>query len=72
MHPFWEIYQSLFRKAEIHTKITCNRTTCCITLQIIIPSPTKLRRDIVMLPSVLPSVRHILVNTLGSTSFNGF
>jgi hypothetical protein len=22
--------------------------------------------------SVLPSVRHILVNTLGSTSFNGF
>jgi hypothetical protein len=33
-----------------------------------IPSPTKLRRDIVM----LPSVRHILVNTLGSTSFNGF
>ena len=35
MHPFWEIYQSLFRKAEKHTKITCNRTTCCITLQII-------------------------------------
>jgi hypothetical protein len=33
-----------------------------------IPSPTKLRRDIVL----LPSVRHILVNTLGSTSFNGF
>ena len=23
-------------------------------------------------PSVRPSVRHILVNTLGSTSFNGF
>jgi hypothetical protein len=39
---------------------------------LIIPSPTKLRRDIVTLPSVLPSVRHILVNTLGSTSFNGF
>ena len=38
----------------------------------IIPSPTKLRRDIVTLPSVLPSVCHILVNTLGSTSFNGF
>jgi hypothetical protein len=35
---------------------------------IIILSPTKLRRDIV----TLPSVRHILVNTLGSTSFNGF
>jgi hypothetical protein len=30
------------------------------------------RRDIVTLPSFLPSVRHILVNTLGSTSFNGF
>jgi hypothetical protein len=33
------------------------------------------QRDIVTLPSfhpsVLPSVRHILVNTLGSTSFNG-
>ena len=35
---------------------------------IIILSPTKLRRDIV----TLPSVRHNLVNTLGSTSFNGF
>ena len=33
-----------------------------------IPSPTKLPRDIV----TLPSVRHILVNTLESTSFNGF
>ena len=33
-----------------------------------IPLPTKLRRDIV----TLPSVRHILVNTLESTSFNGF
>jgi hypothetical protein len=30
---------------------------------LIIPSPTKLRRDIVTLQSVLPSVRHILVNT---------
>ena len=29
----------------------------------IIPSPTKLRRDIVTLLSFLPSVRHILVNT---------
>ena len=38
----------------------------------IIPSPTKLRRDIVTLPSVFSSFRSILVNTLGSTSFNGF
>ena len=38
----------------------------------VIPSPTKLQRDIVMLLSILLSVRHILVNTLGSTSFNGF
>ena len=44
------------------------------------PSPTKLRWDIVTLPSVLPSshpsflpsFRKILVNTLESTSFNGF
>jgi hypothetical protein len=35
-----------------------------------IPSPTKLQRDIVTV--TLPSVRHILVNTLESTSFNGF
>ena len=53
-------------------------------IAIIIPSPTKLQRDIVTLPSVRPSVRpsvlpsvrssfrNILVNTLGSTSFNGF
>jgi len=38
----------------------------------IILSPTKLRRDIVMLPSILPSFRSILVNTLESTSFYGF
>ena len=37
-----------------------------------IPSPTKLRRDIVTLPSVRPSFLSILVNTLESTSFNGF
>ena len=43
---------------------------CSITL--IIPSPTKLRRDIETLPSVRPSFRNILVNTLESTSFNGF
>ena len=47
-----------------------------ITKLFFIPSPTKLRRDIVTLPSVLPSVRPsfrgILVNTLESTSFNGF
>jgi hypothetical protein len=40
------------------------------------PSPTKLRRDIVTLPSVRPSFRpsfrNILVTTLESTSFNGF
>ena len=39
---------------------------------IIIPSPMNLRRVIVMLPSVRPSFRNILVNTLESTSFNGF
>ena len=47
---------------------------------IIIPSPTKLRRDIVALPSILPSslpsvhpsFHNILVNTLESTSFNEF
>ena len=38
-----------------------------LVLIIFISSPTKLRGDIVMLPSVT-----ILVNTLGSTSFNGF
>ena len=35
-------------------------------------SPTKLRRDIITLPSVRPSFRNILVNTLESTSLNGF
>ena len=38
------------------------------TLTVIIPSPTKLRRDIV----TLPCFRNILVNTLESTFFNGF
>ena len=33
-----------------------------------IPSPTKLQRDIVMLRSVLPSFRNILVNILESTN----
>ena len=37
-----------------------------------ISSPTKLQRDIVTLPSFHPSFRNILVNTLESTSFNGF
>ena len=37
-----------------------------------IPSPTKLRRDIVTLPSVRSSFRNILVNTLESTSFKEF
>ena len=36
--------------------------------RLFIPSPTKLQRDIV----TLPSFRNILVNTLESTSFNGF
>ena len=40
--------------------------------EIINSSPTKLRRDIVTLPSVRPSFRNILVNILESTSFNGF
>ena len=31
--------------------------------KLIIPSPTKLQRNIVTLPSVLLSIRHILVNT---------
>jgi len=39
---------------------------------LIIPSPTKLQRDIVTLSSVRPSFRNILLNTLESTSFNGF
>ena len=42
---------------------------CSLTLTFIIPSPTKLRRDIVTLR---PSFRNILVNTLESTSLNGF
>ena len=37
-------------------------------ISVTIPLPTKLRRDIV----TLPSFRNILVNTLESTSFNGF
>jgi len=43
-----------------------------VNVTIIIPSPTKLRRDIVTLPSVRPFFRNILVNTLESKSFNGF
>ena len=48
--------------------------TLLLFLTVIIPSPTKLRRDIVTLPFVLglPSFRNILVNTLESTSFNEF
>jgi hypothetical protein len=40
---------------------------CCVYIVVIL-SPTKLGRDIV----TLPSFRNILVNTLESTSFNGF
>jgi hypothetical protein len=43
-------------------------STRLILFPLIIPSPTMLRRDVVM----LPSFRNILVNTLESTSFNGF
>ena len=53
-----QLRQAIYKKRMLHNTF-------------IIPSPTKLRRDIVTLPFVLPSVRHILVNTLGSTSFNG-
>ena len=63
LHSRW----LLLLKIEISSIVHC---------YFIIPSPTKLRRDIVMLPSVLPSVhpsfRNILVNTLESTFFNGF
>ena len=38
----------------------------------VIPSPTKLRRDIETLPPVRPFFRNIRVNTLESTSFNEF
>ena len=48
--------------------ITFHLSTLIDMLLIFIPSPTKLRRDIV----TLPSFRNILVNTLESTSFNGF
>ena len=45
-----------------------NEFTIDTQCDFIIPSPTKLRRDIV----TLPSFRNILVNTLESISFNGF
>jgi hypothetical protein len=52
----------LFLPVFAHSGV--KHTLCCV---FIIPSPTKLRRDIVTLPSVLPSFHNILVNTLGST-----
>ena len=71
---------TLNSQVSLQTALYC---WMCIMLyessfQIIIHSSMKLRRDMVMLPSVhrpsfvCPSFRNILVNTLGSTSFNGF
>ena len=64
-----QIYFLLENKgnAPVISLHTYQYTSLCI----IIPSPTKLRRDI-SLPSVFPSFRNILMNTLESTSFNGF
>ena len=67
------IFYKFFHKRVVRTK--------CGIYVFIIPSPTKLRRDIVtlrpsffpaFLPSVRPSFRNLLVNTLESTSFNWF
>ena len=63
---FYFIFNMLLKKLYIFFNITF------LVKKFVIPSPTKLRRDIVTLTSVLPSVRNILVNTLESTSFNGF
>ena len=58
-------YRCLLNRGDHMDRFDCNI--------IVIPSRTKLRRDIVTLPSVfLPSFRNILVNTPESTSFNGF
>ena len=42
----------------------------CLASHINIPSPTKLQMDILVV--TLPSFCNIVVNTLESTSFNGF
>ena len=54
--------------AESHNKLDQHTTF----VMVIIPSPMKLRRDIVTLLSFRPSFHNILVNTLESTSFNEF
>jgi hypothetical protein len=73
---YFDLYLSFSQVTIIITIITTYLQCNVIWGIIIIPSPTKLWRDIVTLPSVLPSVRpsfrNILVNTLESTSFNGF
>ena len=48
----------LFLPVFAHSGV--KHTLCCV---FIIPSPTKLRRDIVTLPSICPPLRNILVNT---------
>ena len=59
-------YRCLLNRGDHMDRFDCNI--------IVIPSQTKLRRDIVTLPPsvFLPSFRNILVNTPESTSFNGF
>ena len=62
-------------KKWVESLLVCYKGKCCrklISFSVFIPSPTKLRRDIVTLPSVHLYFRNILVNTLESTSFNGF
>ena len=70
---FMLLYQRTTNSSKVHCSSSQSGTrrkqpmksVSNITLVIIIPSPTKMRRDIVTLPSVL---RNILVNTLESTS----
>ena len=71
VYPFWATEFILISNG-VHvaqTLVFCIISTIVSLIIHFIPSPTKLRWDIVMLPSVL---RNILVNTLESTSFNGF
>ena len=71
-YPLWFPHKNDVR--FIFTSSCLFEGSCLIYF--IIPSPTKLQRDLVMLPSVCPfvrpSFRNILVDTLESTSFNGF
>ena len=62
-------------KKWVESLLVCYKGKCCrklISFSVFIPSPTKLRRDIVTLPSVHLYFCNILVNTLESISFNGF